>query len=127
MDIHIYHSTKQPMSENVCGRNNGGCSELCLPAPYVSPGSPKYTCLCAGDKQDEACSTQKEPLIPHTTTTTTESPNASTTSSSDGENQAIDQRQFGKIAAIVFGILALLIVLILIVSSLVVDRKVSSK
>ena len=31
---------------NVCGNNNGGCSHLCLPVPYLSDNSAKYVCAC---------------------------------------------------------------------------------
>ncbi|XP_015909717.1 low-density lipoprotein receptor-related protein 2 isoform X1 [Parasteatoda tepidariorum] len=41
-DIHIYHPLRQLPYTNPCGKNNGGCSHLCL----ISPGGDKYTCAC---------------------------------------------------------------------------------
>ena len=49
MCIRVYHKAKQPSAENVCGNNNGGCSEMCLPSPEIYPGFPKYTCAYADD------------------------------------------------------------------------------
>ncbi|OWF40727.1 low-density lipoprotein receptor-related protein 4-like isoform X2 [Mizuhopecten yessoensis] len=40
MDIHTFHPQRQPMFENHCGRNNGGCSHLCL------PNRQDYSCSC---------------------------------------------------------------------------------
>lgn len=42
MDIHIWDPNRQPKGYNPCERNNGGCSHLCLLAPY----EPGYTCAC---------------------------------------------------------------------------------
>ncbi|KAG0435715.1 hypothetical protein HPB47_018353 [Ixodes persulcatus] len=46
MDIHVYHSYKQPQGENHCKPTNGQCSHLCLPAPTISPHSAKFSCAC---------------------------------------------------------------------------------
>jgi len=42
MDIRVFEPTRQPKSESACASNNGGCSHLCLAAPYP----PHYTCHC---------------------------------------------------------------------------------
>ena len=31
---------------NPCAMDNGGCSHICLPAPYLKPDGPKYSCAC---------------------------------------------------------------------------------
>lgn len=40
MDIHSYHSQRQPKYPNHCKINNGGCSHMCL------PNLRSYTCVC---------------------------------------------------------------------------------
>ncbi|KRT81543.1 EGF-like domain containing protein [Oryctes borbonicus] len=40
MDIHSYHSQRQPHYENHCGPNNGDCQHMCL------PNGKSYTCVC---------------------------------------------------------------------------------
>ena len=42
MDIRVFEPTRQPRSSSPCAVNNGGCSHLCLAAPYP----PHYTCNC---------------------------------------------------------------------------------
>ncbi|GFY71990.1 low-density lipoprotein receptor [Trichonephila inaurata madagascariensis] len=46
MDIHIYHSYKQPKGINYCSDMNGHCSHLCLPTPNINAQSARYTCAC---------------------------------------------------------------------------------
>ncbi|XP_014344907.1 low-density lipoprotein receptor-related protein 2a [Latimeria chalumnae] len=41
-DIHVYHPYRQPIVNNPCGTNNGGCSHLCL----IKAGGQGYTCEC---------------------------------------------------------------------------------
>ncbi|KAI5724237.1 hypothetical protein M8J77_000155 [Diaphorina citri] len=42
MDLRVWDANRQPDKDNPCRRNNGGCSDLCLLAPY----EPGYTCAC---------------------------------------------------------------------------------
>ncbi|KAM9664148.1 low-density lipoprotein receptor-related protein 2 [Trichechus inunguis] len=41
-DIHVYHPYRQPVVDNPCGVNNGGCSHLCL----IKEGGQGFTCEC---------------------------------------------------------------------------------
>lgn len=45
MDIHSYHSQRQPSYPNRCGENNGGCENMCL------PNKRSYTCACQMGQQ----------------------------------------------------------------------------
>ncbi|XP_050296892.1 low-density lipoprotein receptor-related protein 4 [Anthonomus grandis grandis] len=40
MDIRTFHPQRQPMFNNRCGSNNGGCEHLCL------PNRRSFTCVC---------------------------------------------------------------------------------
>jgi len=42
MDIRVFEPTRQPQSSSPCTVDNGGCSHLCLAAPYP----PHYSCKC---------------------------------------------------------------------------------
>lgn len=42
MYIHVWDSHRQPLEPHPCEHNNGGCSHLCLLAPYP----PGYSCAC---------------------------------------------------------------------------------
>lgn len=42
MDIHVWDAQRQPPGETPCHHRNGGCSHLCLLAPYP----PGYSCAC---------------------------------------------------------------------------------
>ncbi|XP_059560178.1 low-density lipoprotein receptor-related protein 2 [Myotis daubentonii] len=44
-DIHVYHPYRQPIVNNPCGTNNGGCSHLCL----IQAGGSGFTCECPDD------------------------------------------------------------------------------
>ncbi|XP_058520574.1 low-density lipoprotein receptor-related protein 2 [Ochotona princeps] len=46
-DIHVYHPYRQPIVNNPCGINNGGCSHLCL----IKEGGNGFTCECPDDFQ----------------------------------------------------------------------------
>ncbi|KAK8763872.1 hypothetical protein V5799_033525 [Amblyomma americanum] len=46
MDVHVYHSYKQPQGVNYCEQANGMCSHFCLPAPVLSTHSARYSCSC---------------------------------------------------------------------------------
>ncbi|XP_052581109.1 low-density lipoprotein receptor-related protein 2 isoform X1 [Peromyscus californicus insignis] len=46
-DIHVYHPYRQPIVNNPCGTNNGGCSHLCL----IKAGGEGFTCECPDDFQ----------------------------------------------------------------------------
>lgn len=41
-DIKVWDARRQPYKPTPCDNNNGGCSHLCLLAPYP----PGYTCAC---------------------------------------------------------------------------------
>jgi len=67
MDVHVYHALRQPNGSNPCANNNGDCSHICLPAPYVKPGGPKYTCACPEKgklNNDSLTCTMPEPAVP---------------------------------------------------------------
>lgn len=42
MDIHVWDAQRQPPGDTPCRHRNGGCSHLCLLAPYP----PGYSCAC---------------------------------------------------------------------------------
>ena len=42
MDIRVFEPNRQPKGSSPCNEDNGGCSHLCLAAPYP----PSFTCAC---------------------------------------------------------------------------------
>lgn len=42
VDVHVWTPETQEKCHNPCEKNNGGCSHLCLLAPYP----PGYSCAC---------------------------------------------------------------------------------
>lgn len=57
-DLHIYHPLRQLPYTNPCGKNNGGCSHLCLLSPRKD-GTVGYKCSCPNhfniDKNGKSC------------------------------------------------------------------------
>ncbi|UYV67342.1 SMARCA4 [Cordylochernes scorpioides] len=68
MDLHIIHPYKQPKGENYCHPNNGRCSHLCLPSPFITPRSARYSCVCPNGMDlgpdQRTCYTNAEDLLP---------------------------------------------------------------
>ncbi|XP_076026422.1 low-density lipoprotein receptor isoform X2 [Genypterus blacodes] len=89
-DIVLHHSRKQPTGKNWCseGNNiNGGCEYLCLPAPVINQGSPKYTCACP-DHMTPGQDTRKCVPAPPAKPEPTSTPAATTTSTSTTTTRA---------------------------------------
>ncbi|KAL0269017.1 UNVERIFIED_CONTAM: hypothetical protein PYX00_010764 [Menopon gallinae] len=61
MDIHSFHSQRQPNFTDHCGNDNGGCSHLCL------PNRRSYQCVCPLGLQlqrdKRTCFTEPEKLL----------------------------------------------------------------
>lgn len=147
MDIQIYHEYKQPALPNACGTNNGGCSHLCLPSPQFTTSSAKYSCACPDElhlgHDSRTCTndmgdviilpTLGAPVIKITTPTTPELKPTKIPEVGNGASGAVgssglggsflDNRDMGKIAAIVVGILAGMILIGIVVSYLLVYKK----
>jgi len=120
MDIHIFHRVRQPEDTNFCATNNGGCSHLCLRAPYFTAASALWSCHCPDgmnllDDGKTCEGTPLYPVLPVGRVDTTEKP------WEHGENETPAQpvmhtrngpeQNVGKLAGI---IVAVLIALVLI-------------
>ena len=46
-DIQVFDSSRQPNATAVCGDNNGGCEQLCLPTPHQTGSTEIYVCACS--------------------------------------------------------------------------------
>uniref|UniRef100_A0A023FLL9 Putative vitellogenin receptor ixodes scapularis vitellogenin receptor n=1 Tax=Amblyomma cajennense TaxID=34607 RepID=A0A023FLL9_AMBCJ len=136
MDVHVYHSYKQPQGVNYCEQANGMCSHFCLPAPVLSTHSARYSCSCPiGMELEEdgrncrimaptaAPTTSHDATVPAVTDETV----AYNTSQVDGHSAeaSMDRRNLfsklgsGHIAGIVMGVLGSLAVIITLVAYLV--------
>lgn len=120
MDIHVYHSYKQPQGENHCKPTNGQCSHLCLPAPTISPHSAKFSCACPNKMElqedghncrivETVVSTTLRPSTVAAVTDETVVYNAShnevSAQPSVGHRDLLGKLDTGKLAGIVIGVL----------------------
>nr|XP_037288057.1 LOW QUALITY PROTEIN: very low-density lipoprotein receptor-like [Rhipicephalus microplus] len=142
MDVHVYHSYKQPQGVNHCERANGMCSHFCLPAPILSIHSARYTCACPNgmELQEDGrnCRIMAVQTLPPATSgkvptvpAVTDESVVYNTSHATGEGvpghaeSALDRRNLfsqlgsGHIAGIVMGVLGSLAVVITLVAYLV--------
>lgn len=112
MDIHIYHHFKQPNGTNYCSDMNGHCSHLCLPTPYITERSPRYTCACPDGMK----------LTANGVTCVVDSNNSVLNANGSlGEMQQgnIFFPDSGKLAGIVIGALCILVILLGLVGFLI--------
>lgn len=136
MDVHVYHSYKQPQGVNYCEQANGMCSHFCLPAPILSAHSARYSCGCPNGMELEEdghnCRIMASTPVPTTShdatvpavTDDTVAYNTSHVGSHEAE-ASVDRRNLfsnlgsGHIAGIVMGVLGSLAVIITLVAYLV--------
>lgn len=141
MDVHVYHSYKQPSGVNYCEQQQQqgvACSHLCLPAPALSAHSARYSCACPNgmELQEDRRScritvmvstvsavTGRPPTVPAVTDESV-AYNASHMAKT-GMEEAEDHRPLfsqlgsGHIAGIVMGVLGSLAVILTLVAYLV--------
>ncbi|XP_078461493.1 very low-density lipoprotein receptor-like [Lampetra planeri] len=73
-DLLVYHPLLQPNGTDWCSTAplpNGGCAYLCLPAPHITAGSPRFTCACPDGEflanDGRGCSKDRPPVVVMTT------------------------------------------------------------
>ncbi|KAL1426766.1 hypothetical protein MTO96_017995 [Rhipicephalus appendiculatus] len=142
MDVHVYHSYKQPQGVNHCEQANGMCSHFCLPAPILSIHSARYTCACPNgmELQEDGrncrimaaqtlppATSGKVPTVPAVTDETVvyNASHATGEGVTGHAESALERRNLfsqlgsGHIAGIVMGVLGSLAVIITLVAYLV--------
>ncbi|XP_072019488.1 low-density lipoprotein receptor-like [Amphiura filiformis] len=118
MNLRVMHPLIQSnFSENFCGKHNGGCSYLCVVAPHISDRSARYTCLCPSGQElledSRTCSGQTpNPVLSMTTLTPTKAPEKATQPTGVAANAHNSEKTI--IAAVVIGIIVLVIFVIAI-------------
>lgn len=135
MDVHVYHSYKQPPGVNHCGPSHGMCSHLCLPAPVLSAHSARFSCACPNGmelQEDQrncritvvvpTVATGRPPTVPAVTDESVAynaSQLAATGHGADQRGPLFSQLGSGHIAGIVMGVLGSLAVILTLVAYLV--------
>lgn len=140
MDVHVYHSYKQPEGKNYCETLNGHCSHLCLPSPNITERSARFSCNCPDGmtlmKDLRTCIFESTTLVPtslkpvsHVNNSTEIIPTKAITSMAsspvvNGQNATMVELRHrkpsdadtGKVAGIIIGILAGITIIITLVS-----------